>query len=82
MDHRRLDNGELLQADLVRAVIDRVHCLIRELRIDVCNECVVLHGRSDTYYAKQLAQQAVLERGPFEKLENHIVVADRPSATL
>jgi len=82
MDHRRPDNGELLQADLVRAVIDRVHFRIHDLQIDVTNEGVVLHGRSETYYVKQLAQQAVLERGPFEQLENHIVVVDRPSPTL
>jgi len=45
----------------------------------VTDNGVVLSGQSSTYYAKQLAQQAVLERGPFEKLDNRIVVVNGSS---
>lgn len=47
---------------------------VRNLRVEVCSECVVLSGRTDTYYAKQLATQAVLDEVDDLPLTNDIVV--------
>jgi hypothetical protein len=40
---------------------DRLGGRIHNLRILVCDDGLVLQGHSRTYYAKQLAQQAVME---------------------
>ena len=47
---------------------------IRDLRIAMQAGRVVLEGRSETYYAKQLAQHGVLEVLPDVVVENTIEV--------
>lgn len=81
MEDRRNETtgfAEHLQGQLIRTVLERVQFGIRELAIEVGSDGIVIYGRTTTYYAKQLAQQAALELGPFERLENRIVV-DSPS---
>jgi hypothetical protein len=53
---------------------------IRNLRVIPRGEGVVLQGSSRTYYAKQLAQEAVLTMQQFPLVANEIqVIQDQPS---
>lgn len=56
---------------------------VRDLRVEVEPEdrLIVLHGRVDRYYVKQLAQHAALEVARECELVNEIVVATLPSLT-
>lgn len=47
---------------------------IRDLRIDAYSDRVVISGRTSTYYAKQLAQQAAMELAGLGQLRNEIEV--------
>lgn len=47
---------------------------VRDLRLSVQDYGVVLQGRARTYYAKQLAQQAVMEATELPVLANQIEV--------
>ena len=48
---------------------------IRDLHVVCSDEMIILQGRSRTYHAKQLAQQAVLDlTDGYPLLANHIVV--------
>lgn len=49
-------------------------CQIRNLRVLIQDERVVLRGETDTYYAKQLAQHAVLDVTGLPILANEIEV--------
>jgi hypothetical protein len=42
-------------------IVERTWRRIRQLRVGVCAERVVVHGQTLCYYANQLAIQAVLE---------------------
>ena len=44
-----------------RRIVERTWGRIRQLRVGVCAERVVVHGQTLCYYANQLAIQAVLE---------------------
>jgi hypothetical protein len=49
-------------AELIEALIERrASGQIRDLRVECQDEMIVIKGRSRTYHAKQLAQQAVLD---------------------
>ncbi len=49
---------------------------IRDLRVDCSDDRILLRGRSRTYHAKQIAQQAVLElTDGYPLLANQIVVS-------
>jgi hypothetical protein len=48
---------------------------IRDLRLDLRGEGLVLHGHAQTYYAKQLAQEAVMQATDLPILANDIEVA-------
>jgi hypothetical protein len=39
----------------------KTHGRVHRLIVELCDQLVVLHGRTKTYYAKQLAQHAALE---------------------
>ena len=52
--------AEKLAARIERAVRRGTNDKVRELRVDVLAEGVVLRGRCGTYYSKQLAQHAAL----------------------
>lgn len=49
-------------AERLQGHIERMACgLIRDLRVECADDVIILQGRSRTYHAKQLAQQAVLD---------------------
>jgi hypothetical protein len=58
-------------ADLVDAMLGR---RVRDLRIEVRDGGLVLHGRANSYHAKQLAQRAVMTVMDLPLLANEIVV--------
>jgi len=78
MDPRRLGRGqdrydlaEQIEGHIERRASGR----IRDLHVVCSGESIILHGRTRTYHAKQLAQEAVLDL--FEGrplLTNQIVV--------
>ena len=53
----RTELGQIIE----RRIVERTQRRIRQLRVGVCAERVVVHGQTLCYYAKQLAIQAVLE---------------------
>lgn len=56
------NNREADLAALIRAQVERMACgRIRDLAVACSGGRVTLSGRSRTHYAKQMAQQAVLE---------------------
>jgi len=62
---------ECLESLLQRRLAGRV----RDLRVDVRPNGLVLHGRAATYHAKQIAQQVVMEMVPVPLLANDIEVS-------
>jgi hypothetical protein len=55
-----------------------LHGRLRDFRLVVQGNGVILHGRTTTYYAKQLAQEAVREAFKLPILANVIAVGDGP----
>jgi len=70
LDAEVLSREERLEALLQRRLGNR----IRDLRIKLQAEGVILHGRTATYHAKQLAQHAAMELGNLPILANDIEV--------
>jgi hypothetical protein len=70
------DNSMELRQDLARRVRERTGRRVRDLTVEVGMNGVVLHGRSPSYYVKQLAQQGVWELLPGVGLRNAIVVGN------
>jgi hypothetical protein len=67
----RLELAERLEGYIERRASGR----IRDLRVVCSDDAIILQGRSRTYHAKQLAQQAVLDlTGGYPLLTNQIVV--------
>ncbi len=64
-----------LQKELESHVMTRTGRRVRGLDIELSPECVKLHGRTNEYYVKQLAQQGVRDLLPDVRLENQIEVA-------
>jgi len=50
-----------LEETIERVVRSRTNGMIRNLRIEIVNEEVIISGRTKTYYAKQLATHATLD---------------------
>jgi len=65
-----------LQYELERHVQARTSRRVRDLAIELSPERVVVRGRANTYYVKQLAQHGVRDVLPQVRLENAIVVDD------
>jgi hypothetical protein len=64
-----------LSADLVHQhIMNRTGRRIRNLEVEVGPDCVVLRGRTPSFYIKQLAQHGALEALPSTRLENAIIV--------
>ncbi|MBX3442434.1 MAG: BON domain-containing protein [Planctomyces sp.] len=61
-------------ARIERIVRCRTGGRIRDLRVDVQGDDVILTGSASTYYAKQLATHAVLDEVPGGQLTNSIEV--------
>ena len=56
-------------------VQSRLHGRVRHLRLIVCESSLILTGQARTYYAKQLAQHAVMEATTLPIRANEIEVA-------
>ena len=63
--------AEHLQAQVQRRLGNR----IRDLRVIVRQDGLILQGRTATYHAKQLAQHAAMELAALPILANNIEVA-------
>jgi osmotically-inducible protein OsmY len=67
--------AERLAASIERAVWRETSGRIRDLRVEVNRHGVLLTGRCDTYYAKQMAQHAAMSMHKTLQLTNEIEVA-------
>lgn len=67
-----------LQFDLEHRVRQRTGRRIRNLRIELSPERVVLRGQTTSYYVKQLAQHGIRDILPQLRLENTIAVDADP----
>lgn len=54
---------------------DVMHGRISDLHLSRCGDGLILQGHAHTYYAKQVAQQAVMEATDLPILRNDIVVS-------
>ncbi len=61
-------------AELEEHVRCRLGGRVRDLQLTACDRGLVLQGHAHTYYAKQLAQQAVMEVARVPILANEIEV--------
>jgi hypothetical protein len=59
---------------LLRQIDAKTYHQVQDLVVASEGDCVVVTGRSRTYYVKQLATQAVLSAAPDIKFANEIVV--------
>ncbi|MFV0444832.1 MAG: hypothetical protein ACK5Q5_14770 [Planctomycetaceae bacterium] len=67
-------DANTLMLHLERLVLGRTGSRIRDLRVEVGPDCVTLHGRANTYYAKQLATHAAMNEIAPRVLNNAIDV--------
>ena len=77
--HFQTTGQDLVHEDgLAHKVSARLHCRfgsqVREFKILRHSDGLILHGRVNTYYGKQLAQQAVMEITGLSILANEIAV--------
>ena len=63
-----------LQQELEQRVLARTGRRVRNLAIELSSERIVLRGRADTYYVKQLVQHSVLRVCARGALANEIEV--------
>lgn len=63
-----------LRTELESRVLSRTSRRVRNLRIELHAERVVLSGQTTSYYVKQLAQHGIREILPYVSLENTIAV--------
>ncbi len=70
-----LEEAAELAASIERAVQRETARGIRNLRVEVSRQGVLLRGRCDTYYAKQLAQHAAMSMPGGSRVTNSIEVA-------
>jgi hypothetical protein len=68
-----------LHGQLERQVQVRTDRRVRNLTIELLPERVILRGQASSYYVKQLAQHGIWDLLPQVRLENTIVVEDRPN---
>jgi len=67
--------AERLAACIEQAVCRETSGRIRNLRVQVNRQSVLLTGRCDTYYAKQMAQHAAMSVHKTLQLDNQIQVS-------
>ena len=70
----RFESQISLQEHVERLVRSRTGGMIREFRVEVLNDTIVLTGRTATYYTKQLATHAALGLLKDATLNNDIEV--------
>lgn len=63
-----------LAVTIHRGILRLASGRIRDLKVEVLNETVVLQGRCGSYYCKQLAQHAAMELARDARVHNHIEV--------
>jgi hypothetical protein len=61
-------------SDLIRFVHRQTHHQVRDLAIHQRDDRMVVTGRADTYYVKQLVTQAILTAAPAVQLVNEVSV--------
>jgi hypothetical protein len=61
-------------SELIRFVHRQTQQQVRDLAIHQREDRMIVTGRSDTYYAKQLVTQAILTAAPAVQLVNEISV--------
>jgi len=59
---------------LLRQIDAKTYRQVQDLVVASDGDCVVVTGRSRTYYVKQLATHAVLSAAPDDRIANEIVV--------
>ena len=69
-----LAEAELLVASIERAVQEETGRGVRDLRVEVRDEGVLLRGRCNSYYTKQLAQHAAMAVPGGDAVTNEIEV--------
>jgi len=67
--------GDRKTEEIEAQVLARLNGRVQELRLLVHDSGIILQGRTRTYYAKQLAQHAVMEATDLLILANEIEVA-------
>jgi hypothetical protein len=67
-------NPPTLADVILERVTARTDRRVRDLRVEVRTDRVVLRGRTSSYHVKQLALQGAIEAYPDARLENAIVV--------
>ncbi|MGE0607923.1 MAG: BON domain-containing protein [Pirellulales bacterium] len=68
------DDQEKLAARIERLVRRQTNDKVRELRVVVLSERIILSGRCGTFYSKQLAQHAAMTLADESPLVNQIDV--------
>src|SRR5262245_10332802 len=66
-----------LQGLIEREIAQRTWGRVYELQVDLLNDCLIVRGRTGSYYAKQLALEAVLSvigSAAFDEIELNIEV--------
>jgi hypothetical protein len=71
-------DGTVEAAELQARVYWRLDRRVRDFRLEVGDKGLVLHGRAPTYYAKQLAQHAVMQTTRLPIMANEIEVSLSP----
>jgi osmotically-inducible protein OsmY len=72
---KTLAEAEKLAASIEQAVWRETNGRVRNLHVEVNPHGILLTGRCNTYYAKQMAQQAAMAFPGGEQLTNRIEVA-------
>ncbi len=72
---KNLAEAEKLAASIEQAVWRETNGRVRDLRVKVSSREILLTGRCNTYYAKQMAQQAAMAFPSSARLANRIEVA-------
>lgn len=67
--------AEALAASIERAVQRETGRRVRNLSVEVTRDGILLRGRCDTYYCKQLAQHAAMAMPGGQRVTNRIEVA-------
>jgi len=65
----------MLAQQLRSAVLTRTNRMVWNLAVEVSPEHVILRGETDSFYAKQMAQESVKKMLPEIRLVNAISVA-------
>lgn len=80
-DPARVSRGSDPSSPLAGLVCSLIGRRIRDLRIEVRGAGLVLHGRANSYHAKQLAQHAVMTVTDLPLIANEIEVVDPLAGT-